>query len=549
MECEIIEKLNNATNNIYGFSLKSAILDKVADFCVFEIYYKDGIILTPEKKSEIKSIMTNIIPQIFSFEVKFVKNYLSEERAVEELETFIKNNFPSVAFSIKSVKFEDGKFIFNIIIDELAIEHAKSKNLCVLAEKYFKENFDGYEFLFETEEGKVFSEDEKNSVKENYKEEDVDIFAKRKIEVTDKEVYIGEEISEPASYIKDKQSLKMAETVVFCGTLKHFRANVIKPKKKDKEETSSDIKDNSKPQNKEDTANINVEAEQENFYQKKYYKWTLSDFTGEIPCQYFSVKATQAKMDTINENSSVIVSGKLELNKYSEELNLIVHDLSFCKLPEKFEEYIEYRKEKPFYEFVKPEKMVTYKQSDLLAFMQEEEVCPYLQNKTFVCYDLETTGLHFEGGDRIIEIGAVKIEDGKITEKFESLVNPERNISEGASKVNHIYDSDVKDAPTASQALQDFYKFTRGAILIGYNSINFDNVFLIGQGKLERWNFDNACEDIYRLAQKYVFGVKNYKLITIAEKLGVKLDNAHRAFYDTLATAEVFIKLAANIKS
>ena len=81
--------------------------------------------------------------------------------------------------------------------------------------------------------------------------------------------------------------------------------------------------------------------------------------------------------------------------------------------------------------------------------------------------------------------------------------------------------------------------------MTGYNILNFDNVFLRGQGKDCRLNFDNESEDVYHYAQKYVHGVKNYKLGTIAAKLGVTLDNAHRAVYDALATAEVFLKIAA----
>ena len=84
--------------------------------------------------------------------------------------------------------------------------------------------------------------------------------------------------------------------------------------------------------------------------------------------------------------------------------------------------------------------------------------------------------------------------------------------------------------------------------MTGYNILNFDMRFLVGQGKTARWNFDNEAVDVYHMAQKYVHGVKNYKLGTIAAKLGVVLDNAHRAVYDAIATAEVFIKLAENIK-
>ena len=161
----------------------------------------------------------------------------------------------------------------------------------------------------------------------------------------------------------------------------------------------------------------------------------------------------------------------------------------------------------------------------------------------FVCYDFETTGLHYVSGDRIIEIGAVKIDNGKITERFMSYVDPEKHIPEESSAISGIVDEDVKGAPTADKVLQDFYKWTRGAIIIGYNNINFDNIFLIGQGNSARWNFDNETDDVFKWAQKYVRGAKNFKLKTIADKLGVTLDNAHRAVYDALATAEVFIKI------
>ena len=124
-------------------------------------------------------------------------------------------------------------------------------------------------------------------------------------------------------------------------------------------------------------------------------------------------------------------------------------------------------------------------------------------------------------------------------------VDPERKIPAESSAVSGITDADVAGAPKDYQVLQDFFKFTRNAIIIGYNNINFDNVFLIGQGKKCRWDFaSNETDDVFRYAQKLVHGVKNYKLGTIAEKLGVVLDNAHRAVYDALATAEVFIKLA-----
>ena len=194
------------------------------------------------------------------------------------------------------------------------------------------------------------------------------------------------------------------------------------------------------------------------------------------------------------------------------------------------------------YHTVFPKEYVDYEQADLFNL---EEKTFY---GTYVVFDLETTGLE-PTKDEIIEIGAVKIENGKITQRFMSYVDPEKPIPPESSAISGIIDSDVAGAPKDYEILQDFYKFTRGAILIGYNNINFDNVFLIGQGKECRWDFaSNETDDVYRYAQKYVHGVKNYRLGTIAAALGVTLDNAHRAVFDALATAEVFIKIAKMIK-
>jgi len=335
-----------------------------------------------------------------------------------------------------------------------------------------------------------------------------------------------------ADYIKDKTNVE--EKITICGTIRTIKDKVIKRKQsKDKDtESDSSVQDAVEGESQDDTK-----------YQRKLYRFTLADFTGEINCVIFSNKETQSKLEKLEAGSKIVVSGDLEEDKFFGSNVVKVKKLGYCSFPEIKEEYIEYRQEKPYYEFVEPEKIVTYSQDSLLDFSAEKKVPKYLQGKRFVCFDFETTGLNYSSGDRIIEIGAVEINNGKITEKFLSYVNPERTIPKEASAVSGIVDSDVMGAPTADKVLQDFYKWTRGAILIGYNNINFDNIFLIGQGKQARWNFDNETDDVYRWAQRYVKGAKNYRLKTIAEKLGVALDNAHRAVYDALATAEVFIKI------
>lgn len=563
---KFIEELNNFTKNKYDFMLKSALLDRVADFCVVEILYKDGVLLQPKDKKEIEDFAVSILPKKYVYEFNFIKRYISEERIFSDVKAFLAKNFPSVSNNIKSVTLNDNKFKIEIVIDELSAGHAKEKNLSGQVENYLKSLYDNFNYECETSVGTVFVEDEKREQIKNFKEEQEDIYAKRKIEFFDVVKLIGDfEEGLKADYIKDKTMPE--EHVVVCGKITNIQEKVIKRKPKEKKQEESDeqhadAENTEKNELKsealqEKTDEIKAESTDENVknseekqadeseikYQRKLYKFTLADFTGEMNCVFFSNKENQSKVEKLEVGSVIVVRGNLEADSYSGGNTLKVKDLAYCSIPDGLKEYIEYRKEKPFYEFVEPEKIITYSQDNLLSFAEVKSVPKFLQNKTFVCYDFETTGLHYINGDKIIEIGAVKIVDGKITERFMSYVDPEKHIPEESSAISGIVDSDVQGAPTADKVLQDFYKWTRGAIIIGYNNINFDNIFLIGQGNQARWNFDNETDDVYRWAQKYVRGAKNYKLKTIADKLGVTLDNAHRAVYDALATAEVFIKI------
>ena len=554
MEMEpFILSLNEKTNNEYKFSLKSAVLDSGADFCVLEILYKDGILLDVNKKQALIKIAEEILPKSFKYEFNFIKNFISEERIYDDVVEFMEGNFPSLTYSLESVKSENKKFEITLKIDNLSLEHAKQKTLNVLIEKHLKSLYDDYEYKCVYAGDEVYKIDEIELLKQNYTEEEVDMLSSRKIELTEVIALVGEEITEKASYIKDYKT--PTEDIVFCGKIKDIKPIVIKRKPKPKTESEENSQNDTLEDSNENitkeiresaeiAAEINADAEKETSgYQRKLYKFSLEDFTGMMTCVFFSNKENQSKLEKLEVGSEIVVRGALEDDKFSGGVSMRVKQLGYCKLPETFEEFIVYRPEKPFYEFVEPEKVVVYEQNDLTNFMIEEQIPKLLQNKTFVCYDFETTGLHYAQGDKIIEIGAVKIENGKITEKFMTYVDPEKPIPAESSAISGIVDSDVQGAPIDSEALQDFYKFTRGAILIGYNIINFDNVFLRGQARDCRYNFDNECEDVYHYAQKYVHGVKNYKLGTIAAKLGVTLDNAHRAVYDAMATAEVFIKL------
>jgi DNA polymerase-3 subunit alpha (Gram-positive type) len=176
-------------------------------------------------------------------------------------------------------------------------------------------------------------------------------------------------------------------------------------------------------------------------------------------------------------------------------------------------------------------------------FAPEKEVAPYLKGKTFVVFDLETTGTAI-GVDKIIEIAAFKIVDGIIKESFGSFINPGVPIPERITKLTSITDEDVANAPKIEDVLPDFQKFADGSILVGHNIAGFDIPILNNAGEPLHIRFNHPYEDTWPLSKTYLKGLKNNKLGTVAEYFGIVNEHAHRADADTLANAKIFLKLA-----
>lgn len=164
----------------------------------------------------------------------------------------------------------------------------------------------------------------------------------------------------------------------------------------------------------------------------------------------------------------------------------------------------------------------------------------------FVVLDLETTGLSAKD-DAIIEVAFVKIDrtSFKEVDRYTTFVNPERDIPLIISQITNIFDSDVQDAPKFSQLQDDIQDFIEWLPLIGHN-INFDTRFLESHGiDLSK----NISIDTFFLANFLCFQLKSLNLWFLCEHFGIKLDNAHRAIDDTLATAKLFEKLIQELQS
>ncbi len=159
----------------------------------------------------------------------------------------------------------------------------------------------------------------------------------------------------------------------------------------------------------------------------------------------------------------------------------------------------------------------------------------------FVVFDLETTGFSADK-DSIIEIGAVRIQGGKIAERFGTFVNPARPIPAHITELTGIDDDMVKDAPDIGSAVRSFYEFIGDAVLVAHNA-RFDVSFLKNAAQRAGLEFAFASLDTLELSRALVSDIKNYKLDTLCKHFDVKLGNHHRAVDDAGATAEICLKL------
>ena len=162
-------------------------------------------------------------------------------------------------------------------------------------------------------------------------------------------------------------------------------------------------------------------------------------------------------------------------------------------------------------------------------------------DKSYVVFDLETTGFSAIN-NRIIEIGAVKVENGAITERFSTFVNPHVPIPFKIEKLTGINDNMVIDAKSIEEILPEFLEFSKDCVMVAHNA-DFDMSFI--ERNCERLGIEAEFTylDTVNLSRVLLPNLKNFKLDTVAKALNVSLLNHHRAVDDAGCKAEIFVKL------
>ncbi len=159
----------------------------------------------------------------------------------------------------------------------------------------------------------------------------------------------------------------------------------------------------------------------------------------------------------------------------------------------------------------------------------------------FVVFDIETTGFS-PVNNRIIEIGAVKVCGGQVTERFSTFVNPQVPIPFEIEKLTGIRDDMVTDAPLIEEVLPRFLEFCRGAILVAHNA-GFDMSFMLENARRQGLPMEHPYIDTVGIARVLLPNQAKHTLDAVAKTLNISLENHHRAVDDAECTAWIFVKL------
>ena len=167
--------------------------------------------------------------------------------------------------------------------------------------------------------------------------------------------------------------------------------------------------------------------------------------------------------------------------------------------------------------------------------------------KSYVCFDLETTGLD-PLYNEIIEIGALKVRDGKVAERFMEFIHPQEEISPMITNLTGITNEMVANARPADAVISDFLEFCEDNVLIGHN-VGFDYSFMKSGASNLGLTFEKFGIDTFKIAQRTLKSLPSKSLSSLCEYYQIENKAAHRAYYDALATAKLYQTLAHYVEN
>ena len=173
-----------------------------------------------------------------------------------------------------------------------------------------------------------------------------------------------------------------------------------------------------------------------------------------------------------------------------------------------------------------------------------------LTEEVYVVFDLETTGLYPNSGDSIIEIGAVKIKDGKIIDRYDELINPGKLLSDEIIKITGINNEMLKDKRNEEECVKDFMKWIGDLPMVAHNA-KFDISFIdMALKKYNLGELNNIVIDTLGLSRYLESSERYHNLATLVKRYNIPWDEDkhHRADYDSEGTALIFDKMLRKLE-
>lgn len=501
MNGDVVEAVRASSQNLKNAILRSVSVDRGSRKVEVSVIC-DHTFTESDLKSATQAVKP-FIPVFFDYSVNISKLSPDCDMVKRKIREIVEKNFIAVASTLKDgdIVVEKSESGFNYTLAVMPFMHA-SGDICGKIDELLKKSFCG-DFKGECV---VLTAGADDLAVEAKPDEPDFIIPVRSFEIEDFRFLEGTKKQTSAVYMADLNFA--ADEVVVCGVIEDIR---------------------------EKTYTNKSGAE------KTYWNLIVSDTTATVNATYFIRQRSFDKIKNLKAGDSVVLTGVNE--DYKGNLRYTAKFIDFGRTPKGFTP--EKRQSKPVplnYHHVFPRPFTDTEQTDIFT---KNFVPDCLKQNTFVVFDLETTGLNSSPAsgnmDRIIEIGAYKVENGEITQCFSTFINPRRKLSEEIVKLTGITEEMVEGAPTYEEVMPDFFKFCNGSILVGHNIINFDFKFVDYYcGKLG-YNLDRKIIDTFPLSQELLF-LSNYKLNTVADKFHVTF-NHHRATDDALATAKIFIEL------
>lgn len=173
-----------------------------------------------------------------------------------------------------------------------------------------------------------------------------------------------------------------------------------------------------------------------------------------------------------------------------------------------------------------------------------------LTDITYVVFDLETTGLYPNSGDSIIEIGAVKIKDGNIIDRYDELVYPYKLLSEDIIKITGITNEMLEGKRKEKECIIDFMNWVSDAPMVAHNA-KFDISFILNAyDKYNLGEFKNTVIDTLGLSRYLESSERYHNLATLVKRYNIPWDEDkhHRGDYDSMGTALIFDKMLKKLE-